>query len=65
MVNSKILDIIACPVCKGTVHLSKNKQFLICYNDRLAYPIENGIPVMLEDQAQTLTFDEIEKEKNG
>ncbi|TNF67029.1 MAG: Trm112 family protein [Gammaproteobacteria bacterium] len=65
MVNSKILDIIACPVCKGTVHISKDKHFLVCYNDRLAYPIENGIPVMLEDQAKTLTLDEIDREKNG
>lgn len=63
--NSKILDIIACPICKGTVHLSKDKQYLVCYNDKLAFPIENGIPVMLEEYAKKRSQEEIDKEKNG
>lgn len=63
--NSKILDILACPICKGTIYLSKDKKHLICFNDKLAYPIENGIPVMLEDKAKTLTLEELDKEKNG
>ncbi|HVF15390.1 MAG TPA: Trm112 family protein [Steroidobacteraceae bacterium] len=52
--DSKLLDILACPLCKGPLQYSKPQQVLVCRGDRLAYPIRDGIPVMLEDEAQRL-----------
>ena len=52
--DSKLLDILACPVCKGPLQYSKHKAVLVCRADRLAYPIRDGIPVMLEDEARRL-----------
>lgn len=59
MMDSKLLEIIACPVCKGDLHYDKAKQELICRPDHLAYPIRDGIPVMLEDEARTLSAEEV------
>jgi uncharacterized protein YbaR (Trm112 family) len=53
--DSKLLDILACPLCKGPLQYVKSQQLLICRADRLAYPIRDGIPVMLEDEARQLT----------
>jgi uncharacterized protein len=52
--DSKLLDILACPLCKGPLQYSRSKQLLVCRADRLAFPIHDGIPVMLEDEAQRL-----------
>ena len=56
--DKKLLDILACPVCKGPLVYDKTKQELICKGDRLAYPIRDDIPVMLEDEARELAPDE-------
>jgi uncharacterized protein YbaR (Trm112 family) len=56
--DKKLLDILACPVCKGPLVYDKAKQELICKGDRLAYPIRDDIPVMLEDEARELLPDE-------
>jgi uncharacterized protein YbaR (Trm112 family) len=56
--DSKLLDILACPVCKGPLQYSRPQQVLVCRADRLAYPVRDGIPVMLEDEARTLTPDD-------
>ena len=56
--DPKLLDILACPLCKGPLKLSEDKTELICKADGLAYPIRGGIPVMLESEARTLTVDE-------
>jgi hypothetical protein len=56
--DRKLLDILACPVCKGALVYDKQAQELICKVDRLAYPIRDGIPVMLEDEARQLAADE-------
>jgi uncharacterized protein YbaR (Trm112 family) len=56
--DAKLLDILACPVCKGPLVYAKAAQELICKADRLAFPIRDGIPVMLEDEARTLAADE-------
>jgi len=56
--DSKLLDILACPVCKGTLKYDKSAQELICKFDRLAFPIRDDIPVMLEDEARELPADE-------
>ncbi|MGL4206401.1 MAG: Trm112 family protein [Aeromonadaceae bacterium] len=57
--DHKLLDIVACPVCKGKLHYDKDKGELLCRADRLAYPIEDDIPVLLESRARTLTQEEL------
>jgi uncharacterized protein YbaR (Trm112 family) len=56
--DRKLLDILVCPVCKGRLIYMKNEQELICRVDRLAYPIRDEIPVMLEEEARKLAADE-------
>lgn len=56
--DHRLLEIVACPVCKGKVILDNDKQELICKLDRLAYPIKEGIPVMLEVEARKMSMDE-------
>ncbi|MBB1316487.1 Trm112 family protein [Shewanella sp. SR43-4] len=52
--DKKLLEIVACPVCKGKLEYDKESQQLICKFDKLAYPITEGIPVLLENRATTL-----------
>jgi uncharacterized protein YbaR (Trm112 family) len=52
--DSKLLDILVCPVCKGALVYRKGEQELVCRADRVAYPIRDGIPVMLEEEARKL-----------
>ncbi len=56
--DTKLLDILACPICKGPLKLSADKIGLISKGAGLAYPVRDGIPVMLESEARTLTTDE-------
>ncbi len=56
--DSKLLDILVCPVCKGKLYYAVEAGELICRGDRLAYPIRDGIPVMLEQEARPLAADE-------
>lgn len=56
--DKKLLDILACPICKGPLVYDKHKAELICKVDRLAYPVRDDIPVMLEDEARKLAADE-------
>ncbi|KTD19628.1 tetraacyldisaccharide-1-P-4'-kinase [Legionella israelensis] len=58
-VDKKLLDILVCPLCKGQL-LLKDKE-LICRFDRLAYPIRDGIPVMLETEARLIPLEEKDK----
>lgn len=59
--DKKLLDILVCPLCKGPLLYDKDAAELICKSDRLAYPIRDDIPVMLEDEARELAADEIAK----
>ena len=52
--DSRLLDILVCPICKGPLLYRKAEQELICKADRLAFQIRDGIPVMLEDEARKL-----------
>ncbi len=54
-IDPKLLEIVACPICKSKLKLDESKQGLVCVADKLLYPIEAGIPVLLEDRAQPLT----------
>ena len=58
MIDKKLLDILACPLCKSPLIYDKPKQELICRADRLAFPIRDDIPVMLEDEARELSREE-------
>lgn len=58
MVDRKLLDILVCPICKGKLEYVKHASELVCKADRLAYPIRNDIPVMLEAQARVVSADE-------
>ncbi len=48
----KLMEILACPVCKGKLDYKKEQQELVCNFDRLAYPINKDIPVLLENEAR-------------
>lgn len=61
--DKKLLDILVCPVTKGPLIYDKDKKELISTSARLAYPIRDDIPVMLEDEARTLTDEEVEQYK--
>ncbi len=56
--DSKLLDILACPVCKGSLVYRKDAQELVCKVDRLAFPVRDDIPIMLVDEARQLPADE-------
>jgi uncharacterized protein YbaR (Trm112 family) len=57
--DPKLLEILVCPVTKGPLTLSADKTELISWSARLAYPIRDGIPVMLVDEARELRIDEV------
>lgn len=65
--DKKLLEIIACPVCKGQLKLStlgeNNEAELVCKFDRLAYEIKDNIPVLLENQAREISLEEYESVK--
>ena len=56
--DRKLLDILVCPVCKGPLIYNKPRAELVCKADRLAYPIRDDIPVMLEEEARQVGEDE-------
>ncbi len=58
--DSKLLEILVCPVSKAPLAYRKDRQELWCKASRLAYPIRDDIPVMLEDEARTLTREELD-----
>ena len=58
MIDKKLLDILACPLCKSPLRYQKQQQELICKADRLAFPIRDDIPVMLEDEARRISLEE-------
>ena len=56
--DSKLLDILACPLCKGPLAWHRDEAILVCRAERLAYPVRDGIPVMLEEEARKLASDD-------
>ena len=56
--DSKLLEILVCPICKGPLAYQREARELICRADRLAFPVKDDIPVMLEEEARKLGPDE-------
>ena len=59
--NLALIDILACPVCKGKLKYDKAGERLICTFDQLAYRLSNNIPVLLANEATPLSSEECEK----
>lgn len=57
--DTKLLELLVCPVTKGPLVYDREKQELVSRSARLAYPIRDGLPVMLENEARTLTDEEL------
>ena len=57
--DTKLLELLVCPVTKGPLEYNREKQELISRSARLAYPIRDGLPVMLENEARTLSDEEL------
>lgn len=58
MLDQKLLAILVCPLCKGALRYIPENNELVCRADALAYPIRDDIPVMLQEEARTLTLEE-------
>jgi uncharacterized protein YbaR (Trm112 family) len=58
--DTKLLELLVCPVTKGSLEYNRERQELISRSARLAYPVRNGIPVLLENEARTLSDAELE-----
>ena len=58
--DKKLLEIVACPICKGKLIYQAEQQQLVCRFDRLAFPVKDNIPVMIESEATSLTLEQIE-----
>lgn len=61
MIDKKLLSILVCPVSKGPLEYLPEQEELICWSSGLAYPIRDGIPVMLENEARKISLEEKEK----
>lgn len=59
--DSKLLELLVCPVTKGPLLYHRDQQELISRSARLAYPVRDGIPVLLEGEARTLSDEELER----
>lgn len=61
MLDTKLLEILVCPVSKAPLEYDRDRQELVCRASGLAYPIRDGIPIMLESEARQLTLEERER----
>ncbi|WP_416544981.1 Trm112 family protein [Limnohabitans sp. DCL3] len=58
--DTKLLELLVCPVTKGPLNFDRERQELLSRSARLAYPVRNGIPILLENEARTLSDEEID-----
>jgi len=58
--DRRLLSILVCPVCKGELKYDREQGELLCFADSLAYPVRDGIPVMLEEEARLMSPEEKE-----
>lgn len=52
--SPQLLEILVCPKCRGELEYRRDESVLICHRDRLGYPVRDGIPIMLVDEARPL-----------
>lgn len=57
--DSKLLELLVCPVTKGPLVYDRDRQELVSHSARLAYPVRDGIPVLLESETRTMTDEEL------
>ena len=57
--DTKLLELLVCPVTKGPLEFDRVRQELVSRSARLAYPVRDGMPIMLENEARTLTDEEL------
>jgi uncharacterized protein YbaR (Trm112 family) len=57
-VDDRLLDILACPICKGPLKFQRAAEVLVCRAERLAFPLVDGVPMMLEEDARSLNPDD-------
>ena len=57
--DTKLLELLVCPVTKGPLEYDRQKQELVSRSARLAYPVRDGLPIMLESEARTLSDEEL------
>lgn len=62
-ISTKLLELLVCPVSKGPLEYNEKKQELISQKAKLAYPIRDGVPIMLADEARSLEGTEIKRSK--
>jgi uncharacterized protein YbaR (Trm112 family) len=58
MLDPRLLEIMACPLCKSPLRYVREADVLVCRGDRLAFPVVDGVPVMLEGEARALASDD-------
>lgn len=58
-ISPKLLEVLVCPQTRGTLHYNRERQELLSVKARLAYPIRDGVPIMLIDEARALTEKEL------
>ena len=59
--DPRLLELLVCPVTKGPLDFDRERQELLSRSARLAYPVRDGIPVLLEEEARTLSDEELER----
>ncbi|RYY89505.1 MAG: Trm112 family protein [Comamonadaceae bacterium] len=59
--DTRLIELLVCPVTKGPLDYDREQQELLSRSARLAYPVRDGIPVLLEEEARTLSDDELER----
>lgn len=57
--EARLLEILVCPICKGPLEYDRDNHELICKADRLAFPVRDDIPVMLEEEARQMSAEEV------
>lgn len=59
--DERLLEILVCPVCKGPLRWQRDASELVCRADRLAFPVREGVPVMIEEDARQVPVQELER----
>lgn len=59
--EKSVLNVLVCPLCKSPLIYDRDNQRMICKADKLAYPIKDGVPVMLVEEAKSLSLEEVKQ----